>query len=108
MNQINLDLDKKQTQIKSLESFTDRYMPVRILYVVRESLAAVFNKNQMMLYQEWERHKLKVIHDQLLKEEKIPDINEIIKNILGDMNGIIEEYRTIAAMQGREYKLSLI
>lgn len=50
MNQLNLDLDKKQAQIQSLESFTDRYMPVRILYVVRESLAAVFNKNQMSLY----------------------------------------------------------
>ena len=50
MNHLNLDLDKKQAQIQSLESFTDRYMPVRILYVVRESLAAVFNKNQMSLY----------------------------------------------------------
>jgi hypothetical protein len=101
MHQINLDLDKKQTQIRSLESFTDRYMPVRILYLVRESLAAVFNKNQMMLYQTWERHKLKVIHDQLLKEETIPEINQIIKNTLKDINSIIEEYRQIAQVQGR-------
>lgn len=107
MHQINLDLDKKQTQIRSLESFTDRYMPVRILYLVRESLAAVFNKNQMMLYQTWERHKLKVIHEQLLKTETIPEITQIIKNTLQDINSIIEEYRQIAQVQGRNY-ISLV
>jgi hypothetical protein len=38
---INADLDSKASAIKSIESFTDRYIPVRILYVMREAFKAI-------------------------------------------------------------------
>ena len=47
LSQINKDLDAKQSAIKSIESFTDRYIPVRILYIMREAFKAVNSKQQM-------------------------------------------------------------
>jgi hypothetical protein len=93
MDIINTDLDSKQNSIKSLESFTDRYMPVRILYIMRESFAAVLNRNQMLKYENFEREKLKRIHDTLLKEETTPDIHKTIRKILTDINEVIDIYR---------------
>jgi hypothetical protein len=41
---INDDLDKKQNAIKTIEAFTDRYIPVRILYIMRESFASFLSR----------------------------------------------------------------
>lgn len=105
MDDIHADLDLKQNSIKTIESFTDRYIPVRILYMMRESYKAVLTKAQMAKYENYEREKLARIHDDLLKEETIPDIHVIIKNILKDINQVIEEYRVQAAEQGKYFAL---
>lgn len=32
MNLINSDLDKKESSIKAIESFTDKYIPIKIMH----------------------------------------------------------------------------
>ncbi len=34
---INKNLDIKESNIKAIESFTDRYIPIRILHTVRDA-----------------------------------------------------------------------
>lgn len=90
---INADLDNKASAIKSIESFTDRYIPVRILYVIREAFKAISTRQQMQKYEVWERLKLRKIHESLASDEPIPDILTIIKQILADVNEIIQQYK---------------
>lgn len=92
MELINQDLDLKQNSIKTIESFTDRYIPVKIIYLMRQSFAAVMSRTQMLKYENWEREKLHTIHDELVKEETNADINATIKKILNDINEVILQY----------------
>jgi len=61
-------------------------MPVRILYMIREAFNVALPKTQMKKYEEFERKKLRKIHDELIRCEKDPDINQIIKGILSDID----------------------
>lgn len=47
----------------------------------------------MLKYENFEREKLKRIHDTLLKEETTPDIHKTIRKILTDINEVIDIYR---------------
>lgn len=60
---INDDLDKKQNLIKTIESFIDRYQPVRILHIMREGITSFLSRKQILAYENYERQKLKKIHD---------------------------------------------
>jgi hypothetical protein len=86
---INKNLDTKESNIKAIESFTDRYIPIRILHTVRDAFQACFPRSQLLKYESYERKKLKDIHENLLKEESIPSIFTIIKDILFDINSVI-------------------
>ena len=44
-------------------------MPIRILLVVRQVFKSVLSPSKILLYDEFEREKLKMIYEQLLKEE---------------------------------------
>ena len=46
-DRINADLDRKENAIKTIESFTDRYIPVRILYIMRECFVNVLSRSQL-------------------------------------------------------------
>ena len=41
---INKDLDSKESNIKGLEAFTDRYASVKTMMQLRESFKVVFSK----------------------------------------------------------------
>jgi hypothetical protein len=44
----------------------------------------------MMKFENYERMKLRIVHEALIKEEKIPTIFEIIKRNMIDLNEIIQ------------------
>lgn len=56
---------------------------------VREALQAVLSKSQLMKFEVFERQKLRIVHENLVKEEKAPQIVDIILELLSEMNLII-------------------
>lgn len=80
-------------------------MPVRILYLIRETFVAVLPKSQLKKYNDFERQKLKKIHEQLLREETTPDIHQIIKKILADITEVVEQHRELALQQGKTFDI---
>lgn len=87
------DQDRCSSKIKTIEAFIDRYQPVRILLMMRECLKTFLSRKQIISYNLYERQKLKMIHDQLLKEEQNSDISAIIKSNLMEINTIIQDYK---------------
>ena len=59
MAQIALNQDTQEAKIKQIESFTDRYIPVRIMHQVKESLNVVMTRHQMRKYEQYERERYK-------------------------------------------------
>jgi hypothetical protein len=45
-----------------MEQFTDKYLPIRILFVMRQAYKVVLNRKEMVRYEEFEREKLRRIH----------------------------------------------
>ena len=58
--------------------------------MMREALNVVLPKTQLKKYEEFERKKLKKIHDELISSKKEPDINQIIKKILADIDQVVQ------------------
>ena len=61
---------------------------------MREAFHAVLSKSQMMKFEVYERMKLKILHENLIKDETVPSIIEIIKTILTDLNEVFLSYKT--------------
>lgn len=62
---------------------------MRMMISVREALQAVLSKSQLMKFEVFERQKLRIVHENLVKEEKAPQIVDIILELLSEMNLII-------------------
>ena len=47
MDKINLDLDTKESKIRTLEQFIDRYIPIRVQSQISETLGAVLSRQYL-------------------------------------------------------------
>jgi len=72
---------------------------------LRESFKVVFSKQQMMKFENYERMKLRIVHESLIKEEKIPTIYEIIKRNMNDLNEIIQIQKEQVQQEGGHFDL---
>ena len=62
----------------------------------------------MMKFENYERMKLRIVHEALIKEEKIPTIFEIIKRNMIDLNEIIQLQKQQVQREGGHFDLQPI
>lgn len=60
---------------------------------IRESIECCMSRAQFNKYRNYERDKLKRIHEDLLKTETNSSIQEIIKKILYEIQDVVQQYR---------------
>lgn len=71
INKINQDLDKKEAKIMTIESFIDRFIPIRIQSQISESLGSCLPRRYLNKFDVFEYEKFKKLNDDVLKNSDI-------------------------------------
>jgi len=63
------------------------------MIAMREAFASSLDKTQLLKYEVYERIKLKIIHEKILGDETEPQIKDVIKGLLLEINNVIKYYK---------------
>jgi hypothetical protein len=84
-----LGLDKNIQSIRDMESFVDKYFPISILKMIRESMGPLLNRKQTTMFEKFEREKFRDLNRAIIADEERPEILSITKKLLNDVSELI-------------------
>ena len=100
MNRNGDNLDNKENQLKTIEHFVDRYIPIRVQKQIAENLMSVLSSTQALKFENFQMEKYKQMNKDLLDEETNSDLIALCKTLLVDIDNAIDLYRKIAKARG--------
>lgn len=100
MNRNGDNLDNKENQLKTIEHFVDRYIPIRVQKQIAENLMSVLSSTQALKFENFQMEKYKQMNKDLLDEETNSDLIALCKTLLVDIDNAIDLYRKVAKARG--------
>ena len=100
MNRNGDNLDNKENQLKTIEHFVDRYIPIRVQKQIAENLMSVLSNTQALKFENFQMEKYKQMNKDLLDEETNSDLIALCKTLLVDIDNAIDLYRKVAKARG--------
>jgi hypothetical protein len=67
------------------------------MIAMREAFASSLDKTQLLKYEVYERIKLKIIHEKMFGDETEPQIKNVIKGLLQEINHVVHYYKKYSA-----------
>jgi hypothetical protein len=100
LNRNGDNLDNKENQLKTIEHFVDRYIPIRVQKQIAENLMSVLSSTQALKFENFQMEKYKQMNKDLLDEETNSDLIALCKTLLVDIDNAIDLYRKVAKARG--------
>ncbi len=100
--------DEATIEINHLKHFIDNYVPVRVSKTVEEFLRATLPETQLVKLETCYMQQVRILNENLLREEKQQDLKTISKQILKDLNEVIDRLNKVASRRGIYYDVKKI
>lgn len=75
-NLVNENLDKKENEIKIMQNFVDKYVPIRIQQQIGQTLKYVGTHGMQQKLENHEMERFKTLNEDLLDDEDDPSLIE--------------------------------
>ena len=106
LDTINKEIDKNENNIRKMEHFIDKYIPIRVQQQISESIKAILPQSQVQRWQNFEMEKFCRLNEDLIDDEEDREMLELMKKIAYDMMDILKKFAAIAKARGIKYKIA--
>lgn len=103
IDQKNHELDHLTAEFQHLQHFVDKYIPIRISKTCEEFLHKTLPDELLTKLELFYMQKTKDDNEYLLRDEKEFDLKKICKQILSELDLVIEKYQKLSKQKGMVY-----
>ncbi len=88
-----------------MERFIDKYVPIRIHLQISEALKNVLPRAQLAKLETFEMQHVKRMNEDLLDDEQDKQLIDICKNLMKELDQLIDKYKKMAKSKGVAYDI---
>jgi len=77
----SIEFEECMNQYKTTENFVEKYIPISIQNLISEWLKNVFKPGQIILLEDYERHKYNKFYQKILEDDGTPNIKELASKL---------------------------
>ena len=103
---VNLEIDGNKNNVKRMEHFIDKYIPIRTQQQIGDTLKSVLSQSMLQRLQNFEMEKMNKLNEDLLDDETNPELIDLMRKVASDLMDLLHQFKAIAKAKGIRYNIA--